>query len=313
MTTGRPGIKAEPGVCWMGMTMGSVKEYMFELWSHIDIQVSFLCPRCGHPAMAKLQASLDDEEIVEDVSCLNDEAEHDWSVVISKRYDGYSASIEGQPETEISLEVRDNWPEWDEPEPEPDAFGIFLDSMREWHINVDHIGVPGGVSSRNRMLFITLYSIAEAYFSDVIIGSALGDVAVQRGLLSVKELGLGDKQLKLDTILDKPTIVNDMIRASLQSLSYHNLILVSRISNAAFGKQILPSNDEDRAAAIFSISKRHDCVHRNGVDMGGNPHNDITIEYLKKTGGIFVEMAKALDAAVRDARTKSPVKEDDTF
>lgn len=53
-----------------------------------------------------------------------------------------------------------------------------------------------------------------------------------------------------------------------------------------------------------SVDKRHDCVHRNGVDKEGNTHDDLTDDYLQKLGDIFSDMADALDNAIRDKKVK---------
>jgi hypothetical protein len=298
--------------------MGSVKEYLYELWSQIDFEVTFECPECGQTISESFKGDGAADDISEEVRCLNDECECDWVVIISKGDFSYSAHIDREADTEVSLKVEDPWEGWDEPEPEPGAYGIFVEAMREWHYNVDAISEPEGWSSRNRMLFGTLYSIAEAYFSDAIVGSALVDTTVQRALLKVKELGLIDKQLTLETVLDKPEIVQEMIRASLQGLSYHNLVLVNGISRAVFRKPILPQNSDDRAIILSSVQKRHDCVHRNGLNMAGNVHRDITPQYLREIGRIFSEMAATLDRAVFALEVKRnfdalPDSEEDEF
>jgi hypothetical protein len=285
-----------------------MSELMIERWAAepVDVEVSFLCPRCGHPAAAWLKVPGDDDDYIEEVSCLNPESDHEWTVRL-RRKNGYrTGSVEGHPGVDVSITELDTADDddWDEPLPEPGAYGHFLDAMREWRGNVSAIGERDGGSSRNRMLYGTLYSIAEAYFSDAIIGSALADTNVQRQLIKLEALGLHDKQLSLDTVLDKPTIVRDMLRATLQGLSFHKLILVSRICETAFGKPILPKNKDDRALAVASVQKRHDCVHRNGVDIEGHKHTDITQDYLRKMGSIFEEMALSLESAMRDAQAK---------
>lgn len=287
--------------------MSSTKEYMHEIWSQRDAEISFLCPHCGHPASALLKIPGDQEEHFEEVSCLDDDDPRDWTVII--RYDeltGFTAELEEASEVDVTIKVGGNHydEDWDEPEPEPGAYGIFQNAMGEWRRNVFDLSTPGGASSRNRMLFTTLYSIFEAYLSDSIVGSALVDVPVQRRLIKLKELDLHDKQLSLDTVLENPNVVRDMLRAVLQKFSFHKLVPLSRISETAFGKPILPQDQEDRALAVASVQKRHDCVHRNGVDTEGNKHTDITQDYLNKMGAIFEGMASDLEDAIRDAMTK---------
>ncbi|MBY5546367.1 hypothetical protein HFO61_05920 [Rhizobium leguminosarum] len=285
--------------------MGAMKEVMMERWvtEPVEIEVSFWCPLCGHPAAAWMQVPGDAHEYVDEVSCVNPEGDHEWTVSIVKEDSVYSAQLDRHPDIDISLSVLDTSDDdWDEPLPEPGAYGIFRDAMREWRSNVSAIGVPDGGSSRNRMLFSTLYSIVEAYLSDTIIGAALVDVSVQRHMLKLD--GLKDKQLSLETILDKPDIVREMVKTTLQGLSFHKLGQVNGMCQTAFGKPILPRNNDDRTLVMKSIDKRHDCVHRNGADKGGSKHTDITDDYLRKLATIFEEMAEALESAMSDAKVR---------
>ncbi|MGX5721446.1 hypothetical protein [Shinella zoogloeoides] len=286
----------------MGMS-----DLLIEKWAAepVDIEVTFLCPHCGHPAAAWLKVPGDDDDYAEEVSCLNSEETHECTVRLRRKNGFHTGYVEGHPGVKLSIhELDTSDDDWDEPLPEPGAYGHFLVAMQEWRSNVAALGTPDGGGSRNRMLFSTLYSIAEAYFSDAITGSALVDPTVQRKLIKLEPLGLHDKQLSLDTVLDNPTIVRDMILATLQGLSFHKLILVSRISETAFGKPILPRDKDARTLAVASVQKRHDCVHRNGFDTEGKKHADITCEYLSRMGMIIEEMAQSLDNAIKDAQAK---------
>ncbi|MBY3251210.1 hypothetical protein HFN97_20685 [Rhizobium laguerreae] len=283
--------------------MSSIKEYMHEVWSERDAEVSFLCPHCGHPASAWLKIPGDADEHTEEVSCLNNEDAHEWTVIIRHDENGYSAELEGDLEVEVSIDVGSNhYDEWEEPEPEPGAYGIFVGAMRDWNGNVSELSTMGGASSRNRMLFVTLYSILEAYLSDTIIGAAMEDVSVQRKMLKLD--GLKDKQISLETILEKPDIVKDMVKTTLQGLSFHKLGAINGICESSFGKPILPRDKDDRNLVMTSIDKRHDCVHRNGVDKDGTMHTDITRGYLENIGGIFEDIAETLEDAIREAQAK---------
>lgn len=284
--------------------MSSIKEYMHELWSQVDVEVTFTCPHCRNPTSAWLKVPGDQEEHFEEVACSYDEDEEGWTVIIRHDESGWSAELAEDPEVAVTINVDDSYNDWDEPDPEPGAYGIFLDAMGDWKRNVSDLSTTGGASSRNRMLFVTLYSILEAYLSDSIIGSVLVDVPVQRRLLKLKELELHDKQLSLDTVLEKPNIVRDMLRAVLEKFSFHKLVLVSQISEVAFGKPILPRDADDRALAVASVQKRHDCVHRNGYNTKGNQHTDISRDYLNRLGDIFEGMAEALEEAIRHAEAK---------
>ncbi|CDZ30746.1 Hypothetical protein NGAL_HAMBI490_56160 [Neorhizobium galegae bv. officinalis] len=288
--------------------MGRMKEWMLSeqemhdeepFW---DYDVSFLCPVCGHPGKGYMVTPIEDGETVEEISCLNPEDEHSWSVRIIRINSHTSARIDGQPETPVEVVPAGFPDDWNEPEPEPDAYGIFLKAIEEWRENVDDISRISSSNSRNRMLFITLYSIVEAYFSDAIVGAAQYDTNLQRKML--KHKSLKDKQLSLETVLDNPTIVQDMVKTALQALSFHDLSLVNWISEQAFQKSILPKDSDDRKLIMMSVPKRHDCVHRNGRDKEGNQIEFIEREYLKKVATIFEGMAEALEDAIRDVKAK---------
>lgn len=276
--------------------MGSMKENVGETRRKIDVFAAFDCLTCGAPASAAFFIEEDEITHSEKVPCLNDD-QHEFEIVLRKSDDGYSAIVRGSPETFVFLDVDY---QWDEPLPEPDAHGIFLDALGEWKENVDAIGVSDGSSSRNRMLFSTLFSIVEAYFSDTIIGAAISNVSVQRQILKLD--GLKGKLVKLETILDNPDIVLEMIKTELHGLSFHNIPLVNSICQRAFGASILPQDKADRSLIIAAVNKRHDCVHRNGVDKQGNKHTDITDEYLRKMGDLFVGMVSSLEERMSDTK-----------
>ncbi|UWU23019.1 hypothetical protein N2601_08755 [Rhizobium sp. CB3060] len=170
--------------------------------------------------------------------------------------------------------------------------------MQDWKANVSELSTVGGAGSKNRLLFVMLYSILEAYLSDAIIGAAMDDVGVQRKMLKLE--GLKDKQISLETILDRPDIVREMVKTTLQGLSYHKLGPINGVCESAFGKPILSRDKDDRTLVIKSVDKRHDCVHRNGADKNGIAHTDITRDYLEKLGGLFEEIAKTLENAIMD-------------
>ncbi len=116
--------------------------------------------------------------------------------------------------------------------------------------------------------------------------------------------GLKDKQISLETILDKPDIVKDMVKTTLQGLSFHKLGAINGICESSFGKPILPRDKDDRNLVMKSIDKRHDCVNRNGVDKDGTMHTDITRGYLENIGGIVEAIAETLEDAIREAQAK---------
>ena len=270
-----------------------------------EFHVVIHCPQCGTPAEAwLLEAPRFDPasphtpiDLDLDVDC--ETCGNSFSVTVRAYADEWDAFLTDDNSQKGTFEHFDYRPDQD-PFPEPGSYGIFLEALEEWRFNVTDLGEANGESSRNRMLFTTLYSIVEAYLSDTIIGAALADTAVQRHMLKLD--GLKGTVVSLETVLDKPNIVRDLVKTTLQGMSFHNLTAVNGITKVAFGKPILPSDNDDRALVMKSIDKRHDCVHRNGNDNDGNKHTDITQDYLRQLGAIFEIMVDTLENAMTDAK-----------
>ena len=284
--------------------MGAMKELMIEAMydrgHNLQLEVSFLCPECRHPSAAYVTFPAGEDHVVEEVECLNPDEYHKWDVSLRESPNGVRATLNQHPEERVSVSVMDTSDDWTDPFPEPGSYGIFLGALDEWRGNVTDLGKVDGGSSRNRMLFTTLYSIVEAYLSDTIIGAALADQAVQKHMLTLD--GLKGVVVSLETVLEQPNIVRDMVKNALQGMSFHNLPAVNAICKVAFSKTILPEDKVQRALVMQSVNKRHDCVHRNGKDKDGNVHVDITQDYLRELGTIFESMAEILENAMTEAQ-----------
>lgn len=195
----------------------------------------------------------------------------------------------------------------EDPPPEPGSYGIFLEALEEWRFNVNGLAEANGDSSRNRMLFATLYAIVEAYLSDAITGVALTDHVIMGKMLQLE--GLKGKSVSLETVYARPGIVREMVKTTLQGLSFHNLGMVNLVCRSAFGKPFLPADDAERAILMKSLDKRHDCVHRNGHDKDGNKHTDIDKMYLIKLGILFEQSARSLETAIELAKIELPFED----
>jgi hypothetical protein len=292
--------------------MGAMKEWLlrdqeaYDEEPYWDYEINFLCPTCGHPAQGYVATPIEDGEFDNEIICSNSEGEHSWSARIIRKGGAVIARLDNHPD--VTVHAYPPGSDWDEPSPEPGAYGIFRHAIGEWGSTLQEIGSADGESSRNRMLFSNLYSIVEAYLSDTIIGAAIADTSVQRQFLKIKDLRFKDNQLSLETVLDNPDVVGDIIKTTLQGISFHNLVLVNQMCDVAFGKSILPKDRDDRQMIVMSITKRHDCVHRNGRDKEGNRHEDLTSTYLVKIGALFEDVAEALESAMRAAKVKQFVE-----
>ncbi|UWU23020.1 hypothetical protein N2601_08760 [Rhizobium sp. CB3060] len=132
--------------------MSSVKEYLHEVWSQVDVEVSFTCPHCKNPTAAWLKVPGDQEEHFEEVPCLFDDDEEGWTVIIRHDENGWSAELEDASDVDVTIKVDDTYDDWDDPEPEPGAYGIFVGAMQDWKANVSELSTVGGAGSKNRLL-----------------------------------------------------------------------------------------------------------------------------------------------------------------
>ncbi|MFX8933979.1 hypothetical protein ABTN02_20190, partial [Acinetobacter baumannii] len=82
-----------------------------------------------------LEVPGDEDDYFGEVTCLNPEEYHEWAVRIRKKDNVYVAQLEHQPDVDVSLSLVDLTADWDEPSPEPGAYGIFLEALDDWGSN----------------------------------------------------------------------------------------------------------------------------------------------------------------------------------
>lgn len=88
--------------------MSSVKQYMHELWSQVDSEVTFTCPHCRNPVSKWLKIAGDDPEQFEEVACEFDDDEDAWTVIIRHDENGWSAELEEDPDVDVTINVADS-------------------------------------------------------------------------------------------------------------------------------------------------------------------------------------------------------------
>ncbi|MBY3258464.1 hypothetical protein HFO09_29295 [Rhizobium laguerreae] len=296
--------------------MGSVKEHWLE--TRPDHDLAFFCPKCGYRCEASvkapdlLQYGEEDEGDygVEIVECMRCDAT--WRIEITPGHESYGVAVAGHPETEVTFTAFD-WSsydeDWDElPEPEPQPHDIFQEALKDWWALLGKLGdKDSGAASVNRMLFVQLFSIFEAYLSDEIIGLAMRDSDVRKPI--VKTLPALTKQaVSLSTVAENPDLVRDEVRKALQLVSFHNLALVNTICNNALGVPLLPKPKDARDLLVKAVNSRHDCVHRNGNDVDGKVLSDVTVDWLMSLSKHFESMARLLTSKVFDIDTDRRVR-----
>jgi len=275
-----------------------------------DTEISFKCPKCGGPASAWInEPDTDYEEgdgdgFQQDVSCLNSKCRSQWVISMYATHNRVHYSLMNYPDVIVSdrqLNTEDDW--FKDPLPEPGAYRIFLSALDELRTMIGKMGTADGGSTVNRMLFVHLYSIIEAYLSDIITGIAMADTTIQLKLLNHVD-SLKTKKLTLEEFLKQPTAVVDHIRANLAKTSFHNLESVDKICLATIKHSVFPKDSNDRTFLETSVDKRHDCVHRNGLTHTGQLHADISPDYIIRLAKLFEDMAQNLEDRLTDLKVE---------
>ncbi len=270
------------------------------------------CPTCGTPCelwltevpTADLAAeTAHDAESTEDVDLECTDCGEGFSMTIRAGLAGWEVFLTDDPAQKGKFEHLDyGYDEWlEQMEPEPHPRTIFDLAVHEWSDLVHKLADRNdGGAGINRMLFMQLFSIVEAFLADAIQRLAFDydDVATAIVLWNPK---LAKENVTLKTVAEKPDIVREIVIESLRRMQYHNFELVDGLTKAALNHRILPQGDDNREArdAIMgSVIWRHHCVHRNGRDLDGNMLDSITIQFLNKLSGLMVSMAADLDFAI---------------
>ncbi|KKZ88549.1 hypothetical protein [Rhizobium phaseoli] len=292
--------------------MGSVKEHLLAI--RPDHELVLACPRCGYPSttwvrppelLGENEEEDEDNYSVEYVECMR--CDDTLRVEITPRHESYGVVIVGHPDADVKLDALDmssDEPDWDDlPEPEPQPHDIFQAALKDWWSLLGKLGDKNsGSASVNRMLFSQLFSIFEAYLSDEIVGLAMRDTGIQKGIIGALP-ALKKQTVSLSIVVEKPNLVRDEVRGALQRVSFHNLPLVDSICASAIGKQLLPPSKEIRDHLANAVTARHDCVHRNGYDINGALISTITVDWLMMLSKHFEAMARALTFRIAEIDT----------
>ncbi len=138
--------------------------------------------------------------------CDDETCRKTWTVAMTGIWPAPEFTLQEAPKTTIrASELHDGWEDepYPEPNPEPGAYGIFLGGLKSyspWSASSASRTVPVTV---NRMLFVHLYSLMEAYLSGRAHWHRDIDKAVQHKVLA-QFTELRTKKLTLDDVLRNP-------------------------------------------------------------------------------------------------------------
>lgn len=162
--------------------------------------------------------------------------------------------------------------------PPDDPYSIAHEALGQLKAMVGTQGPANDVQFVNRLVFAGAISVLEAYLGDTLINAVQNDEGVRTELLK-NYTALGDENFSAAELSSDPEAINKRIVSKLRDVLFHNLKVANNLYKAAFAISLAPEK-EVRDILFHAMQKRHDCVHRNGRQKGGEKLTDFTDEYL---------------------------------
>ncbi|WP_152428329.1 hypothetical protein [Methyloferula stellata] len=273
-----------------------------------ESDISFRCPSCGERIRTSIEVPEPDwsnaesssdlvSNDVSEISCTECGASFEADVF----YSGSSCEVtfRDYPNVLVAADIPFFTPDPDyyvswfaEPAP-PEPYLNFLNAFFDiGNVLHKHGNLESGGALINRMVFAQYLSAFEAYLADTLVQRVTKDIKLVREILTY-DRNLKDQKFSLKEILEDHDIVMKAVRKYLrETVVYHRIELVSALYKMAFGVKLLDGKASADKLAL-AIRYRHDCVHRNGVDIDGNSLTVFTVNYI-------AELSKLLRAIVDD-------------
>ncbi len=283
--------------------------------------ISFLCPKCQASNSHTIHAPEPDWSAENTSDCFAEsedyvccvECENEYLITITNIAMRIDCYINDYPDTHIdaglpSYEPTDEyWQDlWLEVEEAPHPSSYIYQSVSEVQNLIETISEDDGRSIINRMIFVQLITILEAFLSDTLKREVLtNEIATNRIFENLKDEV--NKEFSAFEIYKKADLINEeyiknIVRNYLNKKSFHDLIVVKKLYYKSLDKQVMGKDKVVFSALIKATKERHDCVHRNGFDNDGNQLSTITKEYLGKT----LQNVKSLINEVTDSIHEFP-------
>jgi len=178
-----------------------------------------------------------------------------------------------------------------------DPYSIAREALGQLSSMIGKPGPDNDFQFMNRLVFVGAVSTMEAYLGDTLINAVQAEADIRTNLLKNNQK-LGDEKITAAELAVNPDAMAHRIVIKLREFLYHNLQAVSALYKDAFDIGLTPSKTE--SDILFqAMSKRHDCVHRNGRNKDGEKLNDFTDDYVIK---VVDTITKVVDH-VEDQRT----------
>lgn len=184
-------------------------------------------------------------------------------------------------------------------EPPSNPHSIARESLHQLESMVGTARAGNDPQFVNRLIFSGAVSSLEAYLGDTLINAVRHESDVRDQLLQ-NNRKLGSLSVSAAELASDPDVLTLRVVGALKKILFHNLELVNALYQDAFGIWLCPSNSE-RDILFPAMTKRHDCVHRNGCDKDGNKLTDFTDEYLLQ----FIAAIDIVISHIEESRNKS--------
>lgn len=193
-------------------------------------------------------------------------------------YEEFDGKVDEELIEELATELDGECSEW-APTPQPGDYDDYvvddITTITEFHHNLGNAildieklldtKVPGPVEHNfNRLLYLNVVIALETYLSDAFINNVMSDSDLFNKLVE-NTPEFQQTKIPLSSVLKEAKTIESTAKTHLLDISWHNLAKVSKmyesILNISFPKDI--------GNLYRAILKRHDIVHRNGIDKDG--------------------------------------------
>ncbi|WP_141233173.1 hypothetical protein [Pseudomonas sp. Irchel 3E19] len=209
-------------------------------------------------------------------------------VDVDEDYPGYEDMAEvyqhEQEMAEYEAQIK-----WFEEHPFLETYSIFTENLKALKIMVNQRANPFDDKTIHKMVYAHAVTLLEAMIGDVIKSAILTFPHLMN--IFVENLS-EDKGLKYTVKEIAELGLNGIVINILNSLSYHNPIVVKKYVNLVTGR-VLP--DTHMANIKKVVEMRHDFIHRNGKTIMGEYHNIDTPMVIESIGVIEQFAADVFD------------------
>lgn len=185
----------------------------------------------------------------------------------------------------------DFWLDYDPPD---DPFGICLATLNQMKsLITDDPTHRDDPQLLNRMVLSQSVTALETYLFDTLVRRIWEDRSLISKLLS-RDKHINQARFTLQALAANEKLLEDEVRKYLGSVLYHNLERVSFLYEATFGFS-MKAREAQWSMLLEAIERRHDCVHRNGLNAENKRSLIFTREYVGRVVDAIEGLARRIE------------------